>query len=77
MKTSLAPGFHVAAGRPVDSAAYDQSTGQWSRLFVPSVLDAAGVDQGWRVLDVSTGTGEAALAIAPAIGASGLWLVQK
>jgi len=39
---------------------------------VPSVLDAAGVDQGWRVLDVSTGTGEAALAIAPVIGASGL-----
>ena len=72
MKTSLAPGFHVAAGRPVDSAAYDQSTGQWSRLFVPSVLDAAGVDQGWRVLDVSTGTGEAALAISPVIGASGL-----
>ena len=72
MKTSLAPGFHVAAGRPVDTAAYDQATGQWSRLFVPSVLDAAGVDQGWRVLDVSTGTGEAALAIAPVIGASGL-----
>ena len=72
MKTSLAPGFHVAAGRSVDSAAYDQSTGQWSRLFVPSVLDAAGVDQGCRVLDVATGTGEAALAITPAIGASGL-----
>ena len=72
MKTSLAPGFHVAAGRPVDTAAYDQATGQWSRLFVPSVLDAAGVDQGWRVLDVSTGTGEAALAIAPVIGAAGL-----
>jgi hypothetical protein len=62
----------LVAGRPVDTAAYDQSTGQWSRLFVPSVLDAAGVDQGWRVLDVSTGTGEAALAIAPVIGASGL-----
>ena len=72
MKTSLAPGFHVAAGRSVDSAAYDQSTGQWSRLFVPSVLDAAGVDQGCRVLDVATGTGEAALAITPAIGASRL-----
>jgi hypothetical protein len=57
VKTSLAPGFHVAAGRPVDSAAYDQSTGQWSRLFVPSVLDAAGVDQGCRVLDVASGTG--------------------
>jgi ubiquinone/menaquinone biosynthesis C-methylase UbiE len=68
----LTPGFHVTAGRPVDSAAYDQFTGQWSRLFVPSVLDAAGVDQGCRVLDVATGTGEAALAIAPVIGGSGL-----
>ena len=72
MKTSLAPGFHAIAGRRVDSAAYDQFTGQWSRLFVPSVLEAAGVDQGCRVLDVSTGTGEAALAIAPVIGTSGL-----
>jgi ubiquinone/menaquinone biosynthesis C-methylase UbiE len=72
VKTSLAPGFHVAAGRPVDSGAYDQSTGQWSRLFVPSVLDTAGVDLGCRVLDMATGTGEAALAIAPVIGASGL-----
>jgi ubiquinone/menaquinone biosynthesis C-methylase UbiE len=72
VKTSLAPGFHVAAGRPVNSAAYDQFTGQWSRLFLPSVLDAVAVDQGCRVLDVATGTGEAALAIAPVIGASGL-----
>src|SRR5215471_18452766 len=72
VKTSLAPGFHVAAGRPVDSGAYDQSTGQWSRLFVPSVLDAAGVNEGCQVLDVATGTDEAALAMAPVIGASGL-----
>ena len=72
MRTSLAPGFHVAAGKTVDSAAYDMSTGKWSQLFVPSVLDAAGVDQGFRVLDVATGTGEAALAIAPVIGASGI-----
>jgi ubiquinone/menaquinone biosynthesis C-methylase UbiE len=74
VKTGFAPGFHVQAGRPVDSAAYDQSTGQWSRLFVSSVVDAAGVDQGCRVLDVATGTGEAALAIAPVVGASGLLL---
>jgi ubiquinone/menaquinone biosynthesis C-methylase UbiE len=47
------------------------SIGQWSRLFVPLVLDAAGVNQGCRVLDVATGTGEAALGIAPMIGASG------
>jgi ubiquinone/menaquinone biosynthesis C-methylase UbiE len=39
---------------------------------VPSVLEAAGVDEGFRVLDVATGTGEAALAIAPVIGTSGV-----
>jgi hypothetical protein len=61
VKTGFAPGFHVQAGRPVDSTAYNQSTGQWSRLFVPAVVDAGGVDQGCRVLDVATGTGEAAL----------------
>src|SRR5207302_8947493 len=71
MKTKLAPGFHVAPGRAVDSSAYDQFTGRWSRLFVPLVLAAAGVQPGGRVLDVSTGTGEAARAIMPVIGASG------
>jgi ubiquinone/menaquinone biosynthesis C-methylase UbiE len=71
MKTKLAPGFHVAPGRAVDSSTYDQFTGRWSRLFVPLVLAAAGVQAGGRVLDVSTGTGEAAWAIMPVIGASG------
>jgi ubiquinone/menaquinone biosynthesis C-methylase UbiE len=71
MKTKLAPGFHVAPGRAVDSSAYDQFTGQWSRLFVPLVLAAAEVQPGDRVLDMCTGTGEAARAIMPVIGASG------
>jgi len=71
MKTTLAPGFHVAPGRAVDSSAYDQFVGRWSRLFVPSVLAAAEVQPGDQVLDVSTGTGEAARAIMPVIGASG------
>jgi ubiquinone/menaquinone biosynthesis C-methylase UbiE len=72
MKTSLAPGLHVPQGRAVDSAAYDRWTGRWSRLFVPMVLAAAEVQAGHRVLDVSTGTGEAALAIMPIIGSSGV-----
>jgi len=71
MKATLAPGFHVAPGRAVDSAAYDRFVGRWSRLFVPAVLAAAEVQPGRRVLDVSTGTGEAALAIMPIIGSSG------
>jgi ubiquinone/menaquinone biosynthesis C-methylase UbiE len=71
MKTKLAPGFHVRPGRAVDALAYDRFTGRWSRLFVPSVLGAADVQPGDRVLDVCTGTGEAAVAIMPAIGVSG------
>jgi tRNA A58 N-methylase Trm61 len=65
-------GFHVAPGRAVDALAYDRFTGRWSRLFVPAVLAAAEVAPGWRVLDVSTGTGEAALVMLPIIGRSGL-----
>src|SRR6266567_9165527 len=72
MNRSLAPGLHVMPGRAVDSTAYDRWIGRWSRLFVPAVLAAAEVQSGRRVLDVSTGTGEAALAILPIIGPSGL-----
>jgi len=71
MTTKLAPGFHVRPGRAVDTLAYDQFTGRWSRLFVPLVIAAAEVRRGDRVLDMSTGTGEAALGIIPIIGASG------
>jgi hypothetical protein len=35
-------GLHAAAGRPVDTSAYYQYIGRWSRLFVPAVL-AGGV----------------------------------
>ena len=72
MSTSLAPGFHAPAGKPVDSLAYDRWTGRWSRLFVPMVIAAAEVVPGDRVLDVSTGTGEAALVALQAVGSSGM-----
>jgi SAM-dependent methyltransferase len=65
------PGFHVAAGRAVNTSAYERWVGRWSRLFVPAVLAAAEVAPNYRVLDVSTGTGEAALMTFPIIGASG------
>ncbi len=71
MRTDFGSGFHVAPGRAVDAAAYDQYVGRWSRLFVPPVLGAARIGPGQRVLDVSTGTGEAALAALPVVGASG------
>jgi len=68
----LASGLHVAEGRAADVAAYDGWVGRWSRLFVPAVISAAGIGPGCRVLDVSTGTGEAALAMLPIVGASGV-----
>jgi ubiquinone/menaquinone biosynthesis C-methylase UbiE len=72
MIQEFAPGLHVAAGRPVDISAYDSYIGRWSRLFVPAVLAAAEISDGARVLDVATGTGEAALMAFPTVGPSGL-----
>lgn len=71
MSVSFGSGLHVAAGRAVDNSAYDGYIGRWSRLFVPTVLVAAEVAPGFRVLDISTGTGEAALMALPIVGASG------
>jgi ubiquinone/menaquinone biosynthesis C-methylase UbiE len=64
--------LHVAYGRGVDTSAYDRYIGRWSRFFVPAVLAAAQVAPGSRILDVSTGTGEASLMALPIVGASGL-----
>ena len=72
MSAIFGSGLHVAPGRAVDASAYDRWVGRWSRLFVPSVLAAAEVKAGYRVLDVSTGTGEAALMTLPIVGRSGL-----
>jgi ubiquinone/menaquinone biosynthesis C-methylase UbiE len=72
MRTEMAAGLHVPAGGAADSSAYDQWVGRWSRLFVPAVLAAGDLRPGLRVLDVSTGTGEASLAIISRIGLSGL-----
>ena len=71
MTTERPPGFHVIPGRAVDASAYEQFTGRWSRLFVPLVLEAADIQPGDQVLDMCTGTGEAAIAIAPAISPAG------
>jgi SAM-dependent methyltransferase len=72
ISTNFGPGFHVTPGRAVDTSAYDRYIGRWSRLFVPAVLAAAEVALGYRVLDVSTGTGEAALMTLPIVGTSGI-----
>ena len=72
MSINFGPGLHAKAGRAVDTSAYDRWVGRWSRLFVPAVLAAAKRAPGSRVLDVSTGTGEAALMTLPIVGASGM-----
>jgi ubiquinone/menaquinone biosynthesis C-methylase UbiE len=72
MSTGFGAGFHALPGRAVDALAYDRWTGRWSRLFIPAVLAAAAVKPGCRVLDVSTGTGEAAGMALPLVGIEGL-----
>ena len=67
-----AAGFHVADGRHVDVAVYDRYIGRWSRLFVPALCAAVGVDEEHTVLDVATGTGEAAHAMLAMVGPSGV-----
>jgi ubiquinone/menaquinone biosynthesis C-methylase UbiE len=69
MSISFGTGFHATPRGTVDASAYERFTGRWSRLFVPSVL--ADIGPGSRVLDVSTGTGEAALMTLPIVGMSG------
>lgn len=59
-------------GGRLEASAYAQYIGRWSRLFVPAVLAAAEIGTGDRVLDVATGSGEAAQIAIPIVGDSGL-----
>jgi len=53
------------------AASYDLLSGRWSRLYIPTLLAQAGIAVGHRVLDVATGTGEAAILAASRVGAGG------
>jgi ubiquinone/menaquinone biosynthesis C-methylase UbiE len=72
MSTSFGSGLHAAPGRAVDILAYDRYLGRRSRLFVPALIAAAEVSAGYRVLDVATGPGEAALMTLPGVDPSGV-----
>src|SRR5262244_3912345 len=72
MSVTWGPGMHAPRGRRVDGSAYAQYIGRWSRLFVPALLAAAEIRDGNRVLDVATGTGEAAQLALAHVGDSGL-----
>jgi len=52
------------------SAGYERYMGRWSRRLVPGYVAFAGVRNGDRVLDVGTGTGAVAAALAAAMPAS-------
>ena len=53
------------------AASYDLLSGRWSRLYVPTLLAEAGLTTGHRVLDVATGTGEAATLAGSRVGSTG------
>ena len=64
--TLAATGSHDAG-----ASGYDRFTGRWSRLYIPSLVAAAGVTEGHSVLDVAAGTGEATVAFTSRVGAAG------
>ncbi len=53
-----------------DAEAYERFMGRWSRLLAPLLVDFAGAPDGARVLDVGSGTGALASAIAERNGRS-------
>jgi len=72
MGVTWGAGLHAPIGLRADGVAYDRYIGRWSRLFVPTLLNAAEIRDGDRVLDVATGTGEAAQMALERVGKSGL-----
>jgi len=67
----LGAGYHASGTRPVDASIYERYIGRWSRMFVPALLASAEVAEGDLVLDVATGTGEAAVLAQALVGQSG------
>lgn len=42
---------------------YEQFMGRWSRLLAPRLIEFAGIKDGWRVLDLGSGTGSLSMGI--------------
>ncbi|HEY2398989.1 MAG TPA: methyltransferase domain-containing protein [Steroidobacteraceae bacterium] len=64
--------MHTPPSQSINLAAYEDYIGRWSRLFIPTLLNAAEVCPGDRVLDLATGPGEAAQMALSLVAASGL-----
>lgn len=53
------------------AGAYDHLTGRWSKVFAETAIKLARIREGDRVLDIATGTGDAAICARAAAGAGG------
>lgn len=71
MSERFGRGLHAAPGMAVSLSAYDRYLGRWSRLTVPDLLAAAKIMQGHHLLDVASGTGEAAVMAVPIVNDTG------
>lgn len=68
-RTDFWPVFRLMRKRGLASMfanadAYEQFMGRWSRLLAPLLLEFANIPDGWRILDVGSGTGSLAIEIA-------------
>ena len=62
--TSVVPALRSQPGMFGDAEAYERFMGRWSRLVAPRLVEFTGLPERGRVLDVGSGTGSLAYAIA-------------
>lgn len=61
----------VSAGFNLASVGYDRQAVRFLALTARRLVELAGIENGETILDVATGTGAAAIAISPIVGANG------
>jgi SAM-dependent methyltransferase len=63
-------------GFTVSADDYDRFMGRYSRALAPGFVEFAGIDAGWRVLDVGCGSGALTSELVKRLEASGVWAVD-